>query len=734
MAQADPTVKVVLYAVAGLLIIALAVLLSPFILIAGVILFGLKLYEWYQTSPARVAQVEREQHAALIEKAVAAAPLPDAESVTWGFMSNYLTNQSSPPIPDIALHFLHAFRVIYEDENIANVPPPPVSLSSIEGARYRDLLADRLRRTQDPALTLTTINTAFRECLEDFHKALPPFALTTRAKATEELESGEGPKGISIPLIDAMPNVPKVVENLAIHFFGQDARNLNLFTKLRETFERNRHEMSDALPTEAKGTPREIVRSYLKDTPFEELFDLQIPFEIPTSRLLEHAVLVAGSGHGKTQTLGTLIGRLLQQDEPPALVVIDSTGALVKKIQTLALFNDRLKDRIVIIDPEHDPTPALNMFDISNPRMQNYSESQRASVETEIVSLFNYIFTSAQNDLTSRQGTVFSYVVRLVLSMPGSTITTLRQVLEDDPKGGFANSRYRAQIEKLDETAQDFFKNQYFELKGFREQIAQRVYGLVQVPAFQRMFASDNKVDFYDELQNRGSIIVVNTSESLLKQDASTLFGRYIIARTMAAAFERASIPQEKRRPTFLIVDEAAPYFDDTFDKLLTRVRQFKLGVCVAFQHMEQASEKLRSSIASNTSVKLAGGLGYADSRWLSRDMETTPELLKAQRRDSADPPQWTQLACYVRNFTPQAVSITVPFYTLENMPQMTAAEHRALLARNRERVSSSKSEASATPPQEPARETASSMEPPPSSKPAAPPPKQDDDAASQWR
>ena len=102
----------------------------------------------------------------------------------------------------------------------------------------------------------------------------------------------------------------------------------------------------------------------------------------------------------------------------------------MKKIQTLAIFNDRLKDRIVIIDPEHDPVPALNMFDLSNPRMQAYSQSMRDAVETEVVALFNYVFTSAQNDLTSRQGTVFSYVVRLVLSMPGSTIHTLRQVLE----------------------------------------------------------------------------------------------------------------------------------------------------------------------------------------------------------------------------------------------------------------------------------------------------------------
>jgi hypothetical protein len=481
------------------------------------------------------------------------------------------------------------------------------------------------------------------------------------------------------------------------------------------------------MPSDFDGTPREIVTGYLKDTVFENLFDIEIPFEIPTSRYLEHAVLVAGSGHGKTQTLGALIARFLQEADPPALVVVDSTGALVKKIETLALFNDRLKDRIVIIDPEHEQPPALNMFDVSNARMRGYSETMRGSVETEIVQLFNYIFTSAQNDLTSRQGTVFSYVVRLVLSLPNSTIDTLRPVLEEDPKGGYANSRYRTAIEALDATAQDFFKNQYFELKGFREQIAQRVYGLVQVPAFQRMFASDNKVDFFDELQNRGSIIIVNTSESVLKQDASTLFGRYIIARTMAAAFERASIPQEKRRPTFLIIDEAAPYFDDTFDKLLTRVRQFKLGVCVAFQHMEQASEKLRSSIASNTSVKMAGGLGYTDSRWLARDMETTPEFLKAQRRDSAEPPRWTQLACYVRNFTSQAVSLTIPFYVLENMPQMTLGEHRALLERNRLRVSS--------PPRlpEPAPSQAAAGE---SARPAPPPraQKHDDEAATQWQ
>ena len=109
-----------------------------------------------------------------------------------------------------------------------------------------------------------------------------------------------------------------------------------------------------------------------------------------------------------------------------------------KKFRSLAVFNDRLKDKLVIIDPEHSPLPALNMFDVSNPRLQGYSESMRAAIETEIVALFNYIFTSAQNDLTSRQGTVFSYVVRLVLSIPDANIMTLLNVLEEPAK----NSRH----------------------------------------------------------------------------------------------------------------------------------------------------------------------------------------------------------------------------------------------------------------------------------------------------
>ena len=584
------------------------------------------------------------------------------------------------PATPLVRAFFKSIWKLYQEEGTFTVDPPP-SGDAVAKARYIDTLVDQANRLKDPE---ARINAFVETAAKSFANFVP--TLSGRAFASDE----ENPPTdfATTSLLDTIDHIGAALGSLIIPFVADEVRSLRLFSSLTSHYDRLAASGSAPNVETFNGSRRQLVDAYLAGTPFLPIFETPVPFNIPTSRLLEHCVIVAGTGHGKTQTLGAMIANHLTQKEPPALVVIDSTGALINKVQSLALFNDTLKDRILIIDPEHDPLPALNMFDISNPRLQGYSASMRDSIESEIVSLFNYIFTSAQNDLTSRQGTVFSYVVRLVLSMPNSNIHTLLDILEEDPKGGYPASRYREQIETLDATARSFFKNQYFGLKSFREQIAGRLYDLVKVGAFEKMFTTRNRVDFYDELQNKGTIILINTSERVLKGDASTLFGRYAIARTMAAAFERAAIPEQKRRPTFLIVDEAAPYFDDTFDKILTRVRQYKLGVCLAFQHMEQASEKLRSSIASNTSVKLAGGLGYTDSRWLARDMETTPEFLKAQHRDQHDPPQWTQLACYVKNYTPSAVSVTVPFYVLENMPQMTAAEHSALSAQNADRVS----------------------------------------------
>jgi hypothetical protein len=410
------------------------------------------------------------------------------------------------------------------------------------------------------------------------------------------------------------------------------------------------------------------------------------PRPVPEAARLEHTVIVAGSGWGKTQLLQSIIAQDLQKPDPPSLIVLDSTGAMIKAIQELQIFDAGLRDRLIILDPAQ--SPALNMVDFSAPRFQHYSDDQREDMEAEVMRLFEYVFASKDYDLSGQMGTAFSYAVKLIMNRPNSTIEDLQILLEDRSKK-WQDSPFKDDISAL-RHGRAFFENQFFadSLRPTRASIARRIHSLLGIGAFRRMFtASINAVDFFTEM-NRGSIILVNTNVNLLKEDGMVLFGRYIIASALGAAFERADIPLEQRKTTHLIIDEAAPYFDDIFERLFTRARQFRLATTLAFQHLQQASDKMKNAIASNTRVKYAGGLGYDDRSRLAKDMETTPEFIASMKKDTNEPPQWSQFACYVRPDFSTACVQTVQFYQIENMPRMSNTAHQQILDRNKTRLS----------------------------------------------
>src|SRR5207302_10656911 len=108
--------------------------------------------------------------------------------------------------------------------------------------------------------------------------------------------------------------------------------------------------------------------------------------------------------------------------------------------------------------------------------------------------------------------------------------------------------------------------------------------------------------------------------------------------------------------------------FARNIDDLLNQARKYQLGVVFSHQYLDQLAPGLRSSIASNTSIKLAGGVSDRDARSVAPDMRTTPTfVLEQHKRDSS-----TQFACYIRNHTASALSLTIPFGTLEEQRTMS--------------------------------------------------------------
>ncbi len=256
------------------------------------------------------------------------------------------------------------------------------------------------------------------------------------------------------------------------------------------------------------------------------------------------------------------------------------------------------------------------------------------------------------------------YITRLMLHIPGATIHTFRELME--PKG---YDKYKEHIEKLDGTARAFFETE-FNSKQFEDtkrQVVRRLWGILENQTFERMFSHPkNKLDLFTEM-NSGKVILVNTAKELLKQTGTEVFGRFFIALIAQAAQERATLPKEKRMPTFVYVDECADYLDQNVSIILEQARKFNMGMVLAHQYVGQLSAKLQESFAANTSIKFAGGVSDKDAHLMGHMLRCSNEYIEAQGKRS--------FAAHVRNMTSTAVSLRIPFGHLEAMPRMTGDE-----------------------------------------------------------
>lgn len=685
----DPAANAAIAGFLGIIIIgalvAGATILIPLALVVGIA----KGIHWYVNKPTPTDQIFAQTQQRSIS-----ANFPDTDKFMEAYLDRFIDAiRDDLPAYQAFLLISQITEAIYKEENLNNPLPPLLAANAIEEGRYRDQLIAHQRKSADAPHTLEVFNSTLGKCYLDFIAALPSIAKATPA---EFAKCDEVETFATFPLIDVLPDAAQLVWPLIRPFFTPEVEQLGLFAALRKQFERNVHDASGVeypapshkliFPDKYKGTPRQIVSAYLGNTPFEALFYAPIPFSIGDQQRYEHTHVVGGSGHGKTQLLQRLIINDLQREKPPALVILDSQGDMLRKIQHLDLFatGKPLSERIVIIDPEDvEYPPALNMFDLKAARLGDYSQMVKEQIEASTIETFNYVFGALAAELTSRQNTTFAFVTRLLLSIPGATMHTLRELFEDGAASIDA-SPFAEHIRKLDTTSQAYFQNQFFTktYSQTKQQIARRLYSVLQVPAFDRMFASKaNRLDMFEALQG-GSIVLINTSKALLKTDASALFGRYIIARVISAAFERIAIPAEKRNPAFLIVDEAEEYFDENLETLLSQARKFKVGVLFAHQHLDQLTPALRASVAANTSIKFAGGVSDKDARALASDMRTTPDFITGMAKRARS----TEFACHVRNYTASAVRLTIPFGALEAAPTMSSDEAADLVMRNRKR------------------------------------------------
>ncbi len=500
---------------------------------------------------------------------------------------------------------------------------------------------------------------------------------------------------VTTDLVHTLGDAGAVADRIITAFTDEDADRFSLFSRLIDRLERNTVAASGGDPANPQAFTRplklpsasgirdnaRLLETYFAGTPLLDFFDREADVPLPTVTRFEHHHIVAGSGHGKTQTLQYLIGNDLDAvaQGKRSVIVIDSQGDLIRTVSSLAAFapGGSLHDRLVLIDPTDVEYPvSLNLFDVGIDRISSYEALEKERLTNSILELYDFVLGSLlEAEMTQKQSVIFRYVTRLMLRIPDATIHTLRELLEPD-----GAERFKEHISSLTGVSRAFFNTEFSsrEFEQTKRQVVRRLWGILENRTFERMFSHPrSKLDLFTEM-NAGNVILINTAKDLLKEQGSEIFGRFFIALIAQAAQERATIPEENRMPTFVYIDEAADYFDENIAVILSQARKYNVGMVLAHQYLSQLDAKLLDAFAANTAIKFAGGVSAKDARSLSSMLSCEPSFIEAQGKGS--------FAAHIRGRTARAIPLRFPFGFLEERPRMSDEDRVRVRAMMRKR------------------------------------------------
>jgi hypothetical protein len=587
-----------------------------------------------------------------------AAGFPDLE----GFLTHFYERlavavherEIFEPVYPIRAALIGAVGSLYQEEGLGDVLPAPLTDDPVEQARYRDKLLQRISKTSNPD-TLALIHRTLIDSITCFLKTLPP---STRETLDEQTNVEHF--GMTIPLLDVLPHVGQSVEQLILPFYREDVSRLNVFDSLRAQLDANALKVSQIhkqqkLPSELD--EREVAQLFLGDTVLHDIFQVSVPFGLPDEQRFSGHWIIAPPGRGKTTLLHSMflddIGR------NASIIVMDSKGDLINPIKSMA----EVADRLVLIEPDSLHPLALNPLDVPSENIPH------------TIALIEYILSGLlEAKFTNLQSALFRHVLPSMLqAFDHPTIETLKRVLAD--------GLTKEEIGKLDDRLRAFFEDKVhgFNAKTYaetRSQIIWRLDFILTNDTMRAMFASPTTRLKLGEAMNSGKFILIDASKAKLGDDGSEFYQRFFLALILGAAQARSTLRSSEKLPVYVYLDECQWVRNDQkLATILDECRSQKIALILAHQRTDQITNPNVLSAMANCAIRFANS--DDEAKFLAPKLRCDTEFLYSLPRGT--------FAAFVRDLTPRAIALKVPYRNIEDLPRMSAAQQAAIRQRMRD-------------------------------------------------
>jgi len=117
-----------------------------------------------------------------------------------------------------------------------------------------------------------------------------------------------------------------------------------------------------------------------------------------------------------------------------------------------------------------------------------------------------------------------------------------------------------------------------------------------------------------------GRILIVNLSKGRLGEDNTGLLGSLIVSKLFLTAMSRSDVPQVKRKPYTVYIDEFQSFASDNFAHTLSEMRKFGLHLVLAHQYLAQLPLLLKSAVFGNVGTIIGFRIGAEDGEYLEKE------------------------------------------------------------------------------------------------------------------
>jgi len=334
--------------------------------------------------------------------------------------------------------------------------------------------------------------------------------------------------------------------------------------------------------------------------------DIKKRFGIKDKNKRGHIYIVGKTGTGKS----TLIQNMVISDikRGKGLCLIDPHGDLAEDVLDFVP-RERIED-VIYFNPQDTEYPVP-----FNP-LEKVSPDKHHLAAQGVISCFKKIWPDFWGP---RLEHILRFSLLTLLEYPKSSLLDIPKLLTD------REFRKKVLENVVREEVKDFWLSQFEKYSSWQRQeaispILNKIgHFLASIPLRNIVGQRENSFDLR-KVMDEGKVLIANLAKGKIGEDASSLLGAMIVTKLQLTALSRADLPEEKRRPFYLYVDEIHSFLTLSFADILSEARKYGLNLILAHQYIDQLDEKIRNAIFGNVGTIISFRVGAEDAKYLARE------------------------------------------------------------------------------------------------------------------